>query len=119
MKIPSARYKLDFKPTKVELLVGSVGEEKDVIRNYDELEEDYDESGRETGDGQRPTRTAVDRCLMGCPCQPSTRFVVALFASFGLLISFGLRCNIAVAVVQMTTNRTTTSADGTNKTVSP
>jgi len=94
--------------------VGSVGHEKDVIRNYDELDEDYDESG----DGPRPTRSAVDRCLMGCPCQTSTRFVVALFASFGLLISFGLRCNISVAVVQMTTNRTTVTPDGGNKTVS-
>ncbi|KAK2174622.1 hypothetical protein NP493_789g01035 [Ridgeia piscesae] len=53
---------------------------------------------------------------MGCPCQTSTRFVVALFASFGLLISFGLRCNISVAVVQMTTNRTTVTPDGGNKT---
>ncbi|OQR73956.1 vesicular glutamate transporter 3-like [Tropilaelaps mercedesae] len=41
-----------------------------------------------------------------CPCAPdmSKRMTVAVLSSIGFLISFGIRCNWGVAIVQMTSN---------------
>ncbi|XP_022672843.1 vesicular glutamate transporter 1-like [Varroa destructor] len=43
-----------------------------------------------------------------CPCAPnmSKRMTVAVLSSIGFLISFGIRCNWGVAIVQMTSNTT-------------
>ncbi|XP_076316717.1 vesicular glutamate transporter 2-like [Tachypleus tridentatus] len=41
-----------------------------------------------------------------CPCCPnlSKRYTIALLSSLGFLISFGIRCNLGVAIVQMISN---------------
>ncbi|GBM37803.1 hypothetical protein AVEN_84515-1 [Araneus ventricosus] len=43
-----------------------------------------------------------------CPCckNMSKRFTIALLSSIGFLISFGIRCNLGVAIVEMVSNRT-------------
>ncbi|GIY06066.1 uncharacterized protein CDAR_555461, partial [Caerostris darwini] len=43
-----------------------------------------------------------------CPCckNMSKRFLIALLSSIGFLISFGIRCNLGVAIVDMVSNRT-------------
>ena len=114
---------------RVSLSLGSVtnrgGEEKCLV-GYDDLNESRDDDGDGDGDGDggggvgdgapsRPTPTAVDRCLLRCPGPCSARLTIALCSSVGLLISFGIRCNIAVAIVNMTRN--TTTDDGANYTV--
>lgn len=43
-----------------------------------------------------------------CPCFPdlSKRYTIALLSSVGFLISFGIRCNMGVAIVEMISNKT-------------
>ncbi|CAL1279418.1 unnamed protein product [Larinioides sclopetarius] len=43
-----------------------------------------------------------------CPCckNMSKRFTIALLSSIGFLISFGIRCNLGVAIVEMVSNKT-------------
>ena len=43
-----------------------------------------------------------------CPCYPSMtkRYTVSFLSSIGFLISFGIRCNMGVAIVQMVSNET-------------
>ncbi|GIY04568.1 uncharacterized protein CDAR_306561, partial [Caerostris darwini] len=43
-----------------------------------------------------------------CPCckNMSKRFLIALLSSIGFLVSFGIRCNLGVAIVDMVSNRT-------------
>ena len=44
-----------------------------------------------------------------CPCCNLTkRYTIAVLSSIGFLISFGIRCNMGVAIVQMTSNHTET-----------
>nr|CAG4640809.1 EOG090X04X8 [Eulimnadia texana] len=58
----------------------------------------------------RPPLRKIDQYLRpDCPCCNMTkRYTIALLASIGFLISFGIRCNLGVAVVQMTANSTET-----------
>lgn len=48
-----------------------------------------------------------------CPC-PSMpiRYEIAILASIGFLLSFGLRCNLGASVVDMTHNQTSTLPNG-------
>ncbi len=41
-------------------------------------------------------------------CNISKRYVVAIMSCVGFCISFGIRCNLGVAIVDMTTNNTVT-----------
>ena len=36
----------------------------------------------------------------------SKRYTIALLSSIGFMISFGIRCNMGVAIVEMVSNRT-------------
>ncbi|XP_069192452.1 vesicular glutamate transporter 1 isoform X1 [Procambarus clarkii] len=58
----------------------------------------------------KPPLRRIDHYLPpDCPCCNMTkRFTMALLASIGFLISFGIRCNMGVAVVEMTSNATAT-----------
>ena len=97
-------------------LFGGSGDEKTLV-NYDELDEAEDDVTPAGGGGAgKPTRNAFDRCLdatcykcgRACPCccNFTMRFQVALLSSLGFLISFGIRCNMGVAILQMTQNKT-------------
>nr|CAG4647849.1 EOG090X04X8 [Moina brachiata]SVE92971.1 EOG090X04X8 [Moina brachiata] len=53
---------------------------------------------------ERPALRKIDQYIQpDCPCCNMTkRYTVALLASIGFLISFGIRCNLGVAIAQMT-----------------
>lgn len=57
---------------------------------------------------ERPPLRKIDQYISpDCPCCNMTkRFTVAILASIGFIISFGIRCNLGVAVVQMLSNET-------------
>ncbi|KAK2726558.1 vesicular glutamate transporter 1-like [Artemia franciscana] len=59
---------------------------------------------------ERPPLRKIDQYLApDCPCcNMSKRFTIALLASIGFSISFGIRCNMGVAKVQMVSNETLT-----------
>ncbi|XP_045031560.1 vesicular glutamate transporter 1 isoform X1 [Daphnia magna] len=59
---------------------------------------------------ERPPLRKIDMYIRpDCPCcSMSKRYTVAFLASIGFLISFGIRCNLGVAIVQMTANNTET-----------
>jgi hypothetical protein len=48
-----------------------------------------------------------------CPCYPSMtkRYTVAVLSSIGFMISFGIRCNMGVAIVEMISNTTGTGPE--------
>ncbi|XP_050696725.1 vesicular glutamate transporter 1-like [Eriocheir sinensis] len=68
----------------------------------------WEEGGFE--DLEKPPLRKIDQYLPpDCPCCNMTkRFTMAILASIGFLISFGIRCNMGVAVVEMTANNTLT-----------
>lgn len=43
-----------------------------------------------------------------CPCFPdmTKRYTIAMLSSIGFMISFGIRCNMGVAIVEMISNKT-------------
>lgn len=43
-----------------------------------------------------------------CPCKPdmTKRYTIAILSSIGFMISFGIRCNMGVAIVEMISNKT-------------
>lgn len=59
---------------------------------------------------EKPALRKIDQYLPpDCPCCNITkRYTMAVLASVGFLISFGIRCNMGVAVMQMTSNETET-----------
>lgn len=57
---------------------------------------------------ERPPLRHIDKYVrpeLPC-CDMTKRFTVAILASVGFMISFGIRCNIGVAIVRMTDNST-------------
>ncbi|XP_043246791.1 vesicular glutamate transporter 1-like [Amphibalanus amphitrite] len=59
----------------------------------------------------KPKVRKVDQFVEpNCPCRPnmSKRYTLAWLASIGFLISFGIRCNLGVAMGKMTSNETIT-----------
>ncbi|XP_046439302.1 vesicular glutamate transporter 1-like [Daphnia pulex] len=71
---------------------------------------------------ERPPLRKIDMYIRpDCPCCSMTkRYTVAFLASIGFLISFGIRCNLGVAIVQMTANNTETGEpefDWTKRTI--
>ena len=58
----------------------------------------------------RPQKTWVDRLCFYCgqaPCNSlSCRYTISILSSIGFMISFGIRCNMGVAVLQMINNQT-------------
>jgi len=87
--------------------------EATVPDDYGQLDEVQDEvggRGRRSGrSSQGPLDQLRDYCgPHGCyPCSRcTTRFQLALLSSVGFCISFGIRCNMGLAVLQMTSNAT-------------
>ncbi|XP_076471206.1 vesicular glutamate transporter 1-like [Babylonia areolata] len=79
-----------------------------TLVKYEELDEVSSSEGLE-GSG-RPKHAAPDLC--GCVrCQCGRRHQLAVLSSVGFLLSFGIRCNLGVAVLDMTSN-TTRDRDG-------
>lgn len=74
-------------------------EEKSFVK-YDELDEAYSEEEDKKSRflGYCPSCTCC-RCL-------AQRYLVAILSCVGFLISFGIRCNMGVAIVMMTKNNT-------------
>ncbi len=76
------------------------GNDQKTLVNYDELDEVTEE-----GEPVPKTHSMLKR-MPECPCDMSKRYTIALMSSLGFLISFGIRCNMGVAIIQMTSNRT-------------
>nr|AWJ68268.1 putative vesicular glutamate transporter [Hirudo verbana] len=76
--------------------------------NYDYLDEETDDLGRKPPNFLQRCVAHCPSCptCSRCPCNCSTRFMLALLSSIGFCISFGIRCNMGVAVLQMTSNDT-------------
>ncbi|KFM59617.1 Vesicular glutamate transporter 1, partial [Stegodyphus mimosarum] len=69
----------------------------------DELDNEY------YGGLQEDRRSAIDKCMdKHCYWLSSMpkRYVISILSSIGFLISFGIRCNLGVAIVAMVTNTT-------------
>lgn len=66
---------------------------------YDELE------GEDGGKRPKGAEACFGRCLVN-PCSCSKRLQIAIMSSVGFMISFGIRCNVGVAAIQMRANRT-------------
>lgn len=101
---------------RIKSLAGKNNDQSNLVK-YDELEEDYLE-GEFTTERPGERRPTVNRpygpqgwtcpctCCEKCPCGCAKRYVIAILSSLGFLISFGIRCNMGVAIVQMTGNST-------------
>ncbi|XP_052802907.1 vesicular glutamate transporter 1-like isoform X2 [Mya arenaria] len=98
------------------------GMEEKGFAQYDELDEVYggpdDEEPREA----RPESNCPKLCTR-CPCNNmawfcrcdfcARRYQMAILSSIGFMLSFGIRCNMGVAIVSMTKNETSdTNGDG-------
>ncbi|XP_076449981.1 vesicular glutamate transporter 1-like [Babylonia areolata] len=82
-------------------LVSKQQDEKTLVK-YDELDEAYSDDG---DDQPRKKHTIPDLCsCFRCNC--ARRYQIALLSSVGFLLSFGIRCNMGVAVLEMTKNET-------------
>ena len=79
------------------------GSDEKTLVNYDELDEVTEE-----GDPIPKTHSILKR-LPTCPCEVTKRYTIAMMSSLGFLISFGIRCNMGVAILQMTSNKTSHS----------
>jgi len=87
-------------------LSGGVGQEEKTADEYDYLDESGDAGPTTSGPSTVDKAClACRRCCAPC-CACSTRFQLALLSSLGFCISFGIRCNMGVAVLQMTSNVT-------------
>ncbi|XP_076310551.1 vesicular glutamate transporter 1-like isoform X2 [Tachypleus tridentatus] len=78
-------------------------DEKSFVKHDEMQEEFYDED-------KPPKEKKSWRQYLepNCPCCPnlSKRYSIAILSFFGFLISFGIRCNLGVAIVQMVSNTT-------------
>lgn len=90
---------------------------------YGELVDEADYPGGLDGDNFREARSSKSTknansyvplpFVTSLPCYNMTkRYQIAFLSSLGFLISFGIRCNMGVAVVVMVHNRTVKDAHG-------
>lgn len=68
------------------------------------------------GGGSRLGDNRVTRWWSACCLKCPQRYVTAFMASLGFLLSFGVRCNMGVAIIRMRANVTTILPNGTNVT---
>ncbi|XP_050409086.2 vesicular glutamate transporter 2 [Patella vulgata] len=90
--------------TKIQIhrLVHKQQDEKSLVK-YDELDEAYSE------EEEKPEKSASSYVPSRCPClkcDMSKRYQIALLSSVGFVLSFGIRCNLGVAILSMTKNET-------------
>lgn len=81
-------------------------DEKGFIQQ-DELDEEY--YGSEMQDHPKHSTATLSKYMEpNCPCcrNMSKRYTVAVLSSIGFLISFGIRCNLGIAIVEMVSNTT-------------
>nr|XP_027199409.1 vesicular glutamate transporter 1-like [Dermatophagoides pteronyssinus] len=83
-------------------LISKLGENERDVNN----QQPYDDPNHKMfkGRGERWEKFLEPNC----PCFPdlSKRYTIALLSSVGFLISFGIRCNMGVAIVEMISNKT-------------
>lgn len=77
--------------------MGKKQDEKSLVKN-DELDEVYSDEPEEKTKQKTP-------CTC-CRCNCAKRYLVAILSSIGFVISFGIRCNMGVAIVTMVKNAT-------------
>ncbi|CAL4083673.1 unnamed protein product, partial [Meganyctiphanes norvegica] len=78
------------------------------LKNVDGINMDVDDTELPERDPV-PLRKIDTILPPNCPCcNISKRMTMSVLASIGFLISFGIRCNMGVAVIQMTSNMTAT-----------
>ncbi|XP_060556803.1 vesicular glutamate transporter 1-like isoform X2 [Ruditapes philippinarum] len=91
------------------------GFEEKGFAKYDELDEAYGEVDEEEIRDDKPsgncprwcTRCPFDNVSWLCRCDfCARRYQMAILSSIGFMISFGIRCNMGVAIVRMTKNET-------------
>lgn len=88
-------------------LVSKQQDEKTLVK-YDELDEAYSDDGDEA-----PRKKTGTPDLCSCiRCNCARRYQIALLSSVGFLLSFGIRCNMGVAVLEMTKNETRKDLNG-------
>ncbi|XP_062583356.1 vesicular glutamate transporter 3-like, partial [Saccostrea cucullata] len=91
--------KITDKTGKLKRVFKKDPEEKSFVK-YDELDEAFSEEEDKKSRflGYCPSCTCC-RCI-------AQRYLVAILSCMGFLISFGIRCNMGVAIVTMTKNET-------------
>ena len=82
---------------------GSVEREYEQYQELRNLSVDEADTRKQLHDPCAPFCSWCDRHM---PCACPARYVVAFMSSLGFLISFGIRCNMGVAIVKMTANDT-------------
>ncbi|GAB6029806.1 hypothetical protein CHUAL_005518 [Chamberlinius hualienensis] len=124
-KIPHSREELELPNLKnlKNFHPSSLRQKRDDEKGFARFDGEESEDEDETGTGERKTDQHGDpgpgrptvSALQHCPCYNMTkRYTIALLSSIGFLISFGIRCNLGVAIVPMTANSTDPE---TNRTV--
>jgi len=91
---------------RYDLKDGDAGIDKTVKRASVEFTKDLNPD--EFPELERPPLRKIDKyCQPECPCCNLTkRYTQAILVMFGFIISFGIRCNVGVATVQMMSNGT-------------
>ncbi|KAK3576150.1 hypothetical protein CHS0354_016309 [Potamilus streckersoni] len=95
------------------------GIEEKTLVEYDELDEAYGDEEEEKRSKKSCPSFRCDKVLscIRCDCC-AKRYLTAFLSSIGFLISFGIRCNMGVAIVKMTKNETQ-DLDGDGKLTPP
>ncbi|KAK3762957.1 hypothetical protein RRG08_008173 [Elysia crispata] len=94
-------------------LVAKQTDEKSLVK-YDELDDAYSEADELPNKSEKsyiPSRSFLPKKCPCLKCDVAKRYQIALLSSVGFLLSFGIRCNMGVAVLDMTKN-TTKDMDG-------
>ncbi|XP_041366731.1 vesicular glutamate transporter 3-like [Gigantopelta aegis] len=83
--------------TSIGRLVTKQQDEKSLVK-YDELDEVYSEE-----ETPEKVKAGLPPCTC-CKCNPAKRYQIAILSGVGFLLSFGIRCNMGVAILKMTKN---------------
>ncbi|XP_059170865.1 vesicular glutamate transporter 2-like [Physella acuta] len=89
-------------------LVSKQTDEKSLVK-YDELDDAYTEADELPGKSEKsfiPSKSYIPRSCPCLRCNVAKRYQIAILSSIGFLLSFGIRCNMGVAVLDMTKNST-------------
>ncbi|XP_043296777.1 vesicular glutamate transporter 3 isoform X2 [Cervus canadensis] len=95
-----------WKPGK-EGVKNAVGDSLGILQR--KIDGTHEEEGNiELNEEGRPVQTSKQRPpLCDCPCcGVPKRYIIAIMSGLGFCISFGIRCNLGVAIVEMVNNST-------------